>query len=112
MSHDAQHGHSTENKAVISFGNSFWLVIILVGLFIASVNFIQVESAGEGHEGGHGETTHETHHTGGHGAPTGHEATHEATEHPAEAAEPAAKEVAPATGAEEAAPASEEKHGH
>ena len=89
MSHDAQHGHGTENKAIISFGNSFWLVIILVGLFIASVNFVQIESSGTGHEGGHGDATHETHH-GSHGAAGGHEATHEGTTpHAADAAAPA-----------------------
>ncbi|GAA4467910.1 hypothetical protein GCM10023093_24520 [Nemorincola caseinilytica] len=65
MGHDT-HGHSTENKAIISFGNGLWLVIILVGLFIAALNFVQVESASEGH----GEATHETHH----GAAGGHEA--------------------------------------
>ncbi len=110
MSHDAQHGHATENKAVISFGNSFWLVIILVGLFIAAINFVQVESAGEGHEGGHGEATHEMHH-GGHEAAGGHEATHEAEAHGTEATEPSATkatEEAPATEGGEAA----HKEGH
>jgi len=47
MSHDTHHEHSKENKSVISFKNSFWLVVILVGLFIAAVNFIQAESGGE-----------------------------------------------------------------
>ena len=105
MSHDAQHGHATENKAIISFGNSFWLVIILVGLFIAAINFVQVESAGEGHEGGHGEATHEMH-QGGHEAAGNHEATHEAASHATEAApaaEPTSTEEAPATSTEEAA---------
>jgi hypothetical protein len=44
MSHDTNHGHSAENKTIISFKNSFWLVIIIVGLFIAALNFIQAES--------------------------------------------------------------------
>ena len=47
MSHDTNHGHSTENKTIISFKNSFWLVIIIVGLFIAALNFIQAESGNE-----------------------------------------------------------------
>ena len=47
MSHDTNHGQSTENKTIISFKNSFWLVIIIVGLFIAAVNFVKAESGGE-----------------------------------------------------------------
>lgn len=47
MSHDTGHGHSKENKTIISFKNSFWLVVIIVGLFIAALNFIQAESGGE-----------------------------------------------------------------
>ena len=74
MSHDTHNGHSTENKTIISFKSSFWLIIILVGVFVAALNFIQAESGGEeGHEG-HGEATHEMHHAAGH---EGHEATHE-----------------------------------
>jgi hypothetical protein len=46
MSHDS-HGPK-ENKTIISFKNSFWLVVIIVGLFIAALNFIQAESKGEG----------------------------------------------------------------
>lgn len=93
MSHDTQHGHTKENKTIISFKNGFWLVIILVGLFIASLNFIQAESAGEGE--GHGEATHEMHggakheegkHEEGKTEAKGAEATHE--EH-AEGAAPA-----------------------
>ena len=45
MSHD--HGHSKENKTIISFKNSFWLVVIIVGLFIAALNFIKAESGDE-----------------------------------------------------------------
>ena len=103
MSHDTHHAHSTENKAIISFKNSFWLVIILVGLFVAALNFIQVESAGseEGH-GAHGAAAgHDAH-----GAAGGHEAhgagakseKHEAAGHDA------------ATHAEEAKPAAEADH--
>ena len=47
MSHETGNGNSTENKTIISFKNSFWLVIIIVGLFIAALNFIKAESGGE-----------------------------------------------------------------
>jgi hypothetical protein len=47
MSHDTHQEHSKENKSVISFKNSFWLVVILAGLFIAAINFVQAESHGE-----------------------------------------------------------------
>jgi len=68
MSHDTHNGHSTEKKTVLSFRNSFWLIIILVGLFIAALNFVQAESAGEaGHEGAKTEESHEMH-KGGHEA--------------------------------------------
>jgi hypothetical protein len=54
MSHDihnTQHDQSKEQKvSVVSFKNSFWLIIIIVGLFIAALNFIKAESGGE--EGG------------------------------------------------------------
>lgn len=81
MSHDTHHAHSTENKAIISFKNSFWLVIILVGLFVAALNFIQVESKGseEGH-GAHGAATHEAHGGAGHGAEA-KDGKHEAATH-------------------------------
>src|SRR4051794_40487630 len=49
MAHDTHHKGPKENKSVISFKNSFWLVIIIVGLFIAALNFIQAESGGEEH---------------------------------------------------------------
>ncbi len=47
MSDSTNHGNSKENKTIISFKNSFWLVIIVVGLFVAALNFIQAESGGE-----------------------------------------------------------------
>ena len=53
MSHDTNHGQPKENKTIISFKNSFWLVVIIVGLFVAALNFIQAES---GAEEGKGET--------------------------------------------------------
>jgi hypothetical protein len=47
MSHNTDHGHSKEKASIVSFKNSFWLVIIIVGLFIAALNFIKAESGGE-----------------------------------------------------------------
>ena len=53
MSHDTHHDTPKENKTIISFKNSFWLVVIIVGLFVAALNFVQAESHGEeGKEGG------------------------------------------------------------
>lgn len=99
MSHDTHSTHSNENKTIISFKNSFWLVIILVGLFIAALNFIQVESAheGEGHGGGHG-ATHGAADHGKHEAGNAkhEEATHEAAAPAAEAAKPEAEAAKPA----------------
>ena len=81
MSHDTGHGHSTENKTIISFKNSFWLVVILVGLFVAALNFINAESGSEEGEGHEKTEMHGAKHE------EGHEATHsEATEHHEEAA--------------------------
>ncbi len=51
MGHDTNHGHSKENKTIISFKNSFWLVVIIVGLFIAALNFVKAESGAEEGEG-------------------------------------------------------------
>ena len=60
MSHDTNHGHSTENKTIISFKNAFWLVVIIAGLFVAALNFVQAESgAEEHHEGGEAKATTE-----------------------------------------------------
>ena len=106
MSHDTHSGHSKENKTIISFKNSFWLIIILVGLFIAALNFVQAESGaeeGEGHEGAKTEATHET--TKG-----GHEAAKEG-EKKEEHAE-ASKTEAPKTEAAPAAAETEHKSGH
>lgn len=61
MSHDTHHGHSTENQTIISFKNSFWLVLIIALLFIGALNFVQSESGaeGEGHEGTKTEANYE-----------------------------------------------------
>ena len=52
MSHDTHqhHGHTQEGKPKTAFSASFWLVIIIAGLFIAALNFIQAESSHEGNE--------------------------------------------------------------
>ena len=47
MAHNSDQEHSKENKTIISFKNSFWLVFILVVLFVAALNFIKAESGGE-----------------------------------------------------------------
>lgn len=75
MAHDTHQHHSTENKPKTALNSSFWFVLILAGLFIAAVNFINVMSHDdEGHGNGH--DTHETHTPAGHEAATG--AEHEA----------------------------------
>ena len=79
-SHDTAHaGHHEQSNSKSAFSASFWFVMILVGLFIASLNFISAMSHDEGHGGGHA-TTHEaaaTPHEGGEAAPAeGHEAAH------------------------------------
>lgn len=52
MSHEANHDHAhqDDNKAAVSFSASFWVVIILVGVFICAINFVKVES-GSAEEG-------------------------------------------------------------
>lgn len=71
MSHETHNeaSHGKEKTSATSMRSSFWLVVILAGLFIAALNFVEVESAGgegeghqteavEGHEGAatmHGE---------------------------------------------------------
>jgi hypothetical protein len=48
MSHDSHHDEEKEKKvSIVSFKNSFWLVIIIVGLFVAALNFIKAESGNE-----------------------------------------------------------------
>ncbi len=87
MSHDTNHGQSTENKTIISFKNSFWLVIIIVGLFIAALNFIQVESAGEGEGEGKGKEASEMHATHGHEKSESKAEEHQKAEHETETKE-------------------------
>lgn len=78
MSHET-HGHQpTEKKSVISMRSSFWFVLILVGLFIAALNFISVMSSS--HEKGHG-TSHST--TEEHAVPATGETDHSSSATPA-----------------------------
>lgn len=51
MGHD-NHSAPTDKKPTASFRASFWLIVILAGLFVAAVNFISVMSHDE--EAGHG----------------------------------------------------------
>jgi len=88
-SHEAAttHDHNEEPRSKTSMSASFWFAIILVGLFIAALNFISVM----GHDSAEGHGGHATHEaalpTEGHHEGTNNEATHEATEnisnHPA-----------------------------
>ena len=55
MAHDTHNHGAEERPSVVPFKSAFWLVLILVGLYIASLNFIEVESKGD--EGEKGEKT-------------------------------------------------------
>ncbi|HRO43123.1 MAG TPA: hypothetical protein PL009_09835 [Flavipsychrobacter sp.] len=55
MSHETHHSH-TEASPKISYSAAFWFVLIMVGLFLGAVNFVNVMGHDEG--GGHG-ATHE-----------------------------------------------------
>lgn len=51
MAHEThQDINHPENKPAVSFTASFWFVIILVGLFIAAVNFVNMSGHEEGTE--------------------------------------------------------------
>ena len=81
MSHDTHgHHHDTHNdKPVVEFKSAFYFVLILAGLFIASIAFIKSMSHNEGgheaHGAAHTEAGHAEH----------QDAHHEATEHEATA---------------------------
>jgi len=50
MSHDPHSGHNKQsdiNQSKTSLGSSFWLVVIIVVLFIAALNFVNVISNSE-----------------------------------------------------------------
>lgn len=73
MSHEAHHDthHHTADKPTTSFRSSVWFVIILVGLFVAAVNFVNVmghDEEGEGHE------THKVEKISSHEASSTHQA--------------------------------------
>lgn len=71
--HNADTDHSGELKSTTAFRSSFWFVIILVGLFIAALNFVRVmgDSKHEG-EGGHEGHATEQHDAVEHGAQPEH----------------------------------------
>ncbi len=83
MAHETHGAPSEQSKSIVSFKSSFWLVIILVGLFIAALNFIKV--MGEGHEGKEGHNTEAAAHGEGEAAKEADKTPH-ATEGHAEAA--------------------------
>lgn len=64
MSHDTH--HTTNNKSKVPSISSFWLILILAGVFVAAVNFVNVMSHDEGEHGdnAHGTESHsaDTHH--------------------------------------------------
>jgi hypothetical protein len=78
MSHEEHHDthhQAAETKPTTSFRSSVWFMIILAGLFVAAVNFVNVMSHDEGE--GHGE--HGTEHVEAvttHEAAAGHEEAH------------------------------------
>lgn len=59
MSHDAHHTES-KIKPQAAGKPSFWFVVIIVGLFIAAINFVNV--MGHDSDEGHGAATHGTEH--------------------------------------------------
>ncbi len=75
--HHHEGEHHAEPKSKTSFRASFWFVLILVGLFIAAVNFVSVMSH---EEGGH-EATEQSealpHEAAGHESTPDHAASHE-----------------------------------
>lgn len=87
MSHETH--HHTDNKPGASYGAAFWFVLILAGLFIGAVNFVNVMSHDEG---GHGATHEPKEQTGsgtlkgetGLGAPADHHTEHHGSESNAE----------------------------
>lgn len=102
MSHDTHehHHHDAHNdKPVIPFKAGIYFVLILAGLFLASISFVKVMSHDEGGHDAHGGGNHTeapAHHegTGAHEAAAPHEEGHEAA--PAHGEAPAAThETAP-----------------
>jgi hypothetical protein len=96
MSHDT-HQHTEAKGPKTPLGSAFWFVLVLVLLFIAAVNFVNVMSHDEGE--GHGAAQHEAV-EGGHG----HEAAAAHEEH--------ATEAAPAEHAADTTVQATEEHAH
>jgi hypothetical protein len=48
MAHETNKGPEVEKKSVVSFRSAFWFVVIIVGLFIAALNFVNVMSNDNG----------------------------------------------------------------
>lgn len=85
MSHDTHQHHETPNeKPTLQFQSAFYFVIIIAGLFIATIAFVKSMSHDEGGHGAHAsghatEATHESHEAAGaehHEAPAAEEAHH------------------------------------
>ncbi len=61
MSHETHNNANSEiAKSKVAFVSSFWLIVILVGLFIAALNFIPAMAEKEG-KGEKKEATEEVH---------------------------------------------------
>jgi hypothetical protein len=93
MSHDNHnHHHETHNdKPTVEFKSAFYFVIILAGLFLASISFVQSMSHDEAGHGGHGAQHSEA---SSHDAAAGHEAAkHEEMKNETEAHENAHPEA-------------------
>lgn len=98
MSHDThEHHHPAGNdKPVVEFKSAFYFVLILAGLFIATIGFIKSMSHDEGGHGehsaqhteaaGHGHDAAATHEEAKHEATSAHDAAHGEAEHKEEAA--------------------------
>lgn len=99
MSHDThEHHHESHNdKPVLEFKSAFYFVIILAGLFIASIGFVKSMSHDEGGHDAHGATHTEATGHGHDAAATHEEANHEAAPaHDAHGAAEHKEEAAPA----------------
>ena len=85
MSHDTHgHHHDTPNdKPIIEFKSAFYFVLILAGLFIASMAFVKSMSHSEGggheaHGAAHSDAGHAAHQEGAEpetAAPSSHDST-------------------------------------
>jgi len=97
MAHETHHetSNGTEKKSKTSMSASFWFVLILAGLFIAAVNFVNVVShEPEEGEGAKTEHMHEANSEAAHTEAGEAAATHSATETHSEAAQTTADTAA------------------